>query len=305
MKQMILLILFNTLTLLGFAQDNHPVSWKCYSEKIAPFTYKVQLHATIEEPYHIYPQQSSGGGLGMPTQIRFTENAHLEFVGAIEEKSDEAGGGKSAAHYAIGVTFSQVVRLKDDSPTKLFCTIKYMACNDQMCLPPSIRKFTVELNGQAGGNAESRISEAALKDGNVSFVYEDFTMANTEGNSILSRDITMKSKYTFIDFWASWCAPCRAQGRGLIPLYNKYKSRGLDVIGVSLDTDSTAWKKAVKADGYSWANLSDLKGFDSDIVKKYNITAIPWNFLIDDKGNIIAMGLHGEELEAKLSELFK
>jgi thiol-disulfide isomerase/thioredoxin len=130
-------------------------------------------------------------------------------------------------------------------------------------------------------------------------------MADMEGKTISSKNITSKSKYTFIDFWASWCAPCRAQGRELIPIYNNYRSKGFNVIAISLDTDIKAWKKATQADGYTWTNLSDLKGFESPISKKYNITAIPRNLLIDRKGNIIAMDLHGKALEAKLAELFK
>jgi len=130
-------------------------------------------------------------------------------------------------------------------------------------------------------------------------------MANTEGKKVATKTITATSKYTFIDFWASWCAPCRSQARALLPLYKKYKAKGLRVIGVSLDTDAARWKKAIRDDGYPWTNLSDGKGFDSPISKKYGITAIPKNLLIDSKGNIIVMNLHGKELEARLEELFK
>lgn len=304
MKQIVLLITLHAIAFWGFAQDSHPVSWKFDSEKIAPLTYKVQLHATVKAPYHIYPLQSAGGGLGMPTEIVFTEDDNVELVGEIAEKGDEAGS-ENAAHYAKGVTFSQIVKLSVEKPASLSVKIRYMACNDRMCLPPSIKKFTLEINGQTKGDVESRISNDASKDQHTSFVYEDFVMANTAGKLISSKDITAKSKYTFIDFWASWCAPCRAQGRELIPVYNEYKSKGFNVIGVSLDTDAMAWKKAILADGYTWTNLSNLEGFESVICKKYNITAIPRNFLIDDKGNIVGMDFHGKELEAKLGELFK
>ena len=98
--------------------------------------------------------------------------------------------------------------------------------------------------------------------------------------------------------------PCRAQGRELVPLYDTYKSKGFSVIAISLDTKAEAWKKAIEADRYTWTNLCDLKGFDSEISKRYGIVAIPRNFLIDSKGAIIANDLHGRELESKLKELF-
>lgn len=128
-------------------------------------------------------------------------------------------------------------------------------------------------------------------------------MPDTLGTIITSSDIISKSKYTFIDFWASWCAPCRAQGRALIPVYNKYHKAGFNVLAVSLDTNPLAWTKAIRADGYSWTNVCDLKGFESPVPKKYGITAIPRNFLVDNKGVIVAMDLHGKELELLIAKL--
>ena len=134
--------------------------------------------------------------------------------------------------------------------------------------------------------------------------YQGFKMANTNGKAVSSASILVQNKYTFIDFWASWCAPCRKQARHLVPLYAGYRRKGFEVIGVSVDTDATAWKKAIKDDKYEWVNLSDLKGFESPVIKQFGITEIPRNILVDEKGNIIAQDLQGEALEAKLAELF-
>lgn len=298
------LLFLQIVAFFGFAQTNHPVSWKLDVEEIEPLTYRVNIHATIKSPYHIYPQQSSGGGIGMPTEIKFSDDAAVEFVGQIEEKGEEDDRGKKVAHYAKGVTFSQVVRLKTDKTVTLAVQVKSMACNDFMCMPPSTKKFSVTINGDEQDGQDAADSSVAVTANKRVLRYEDFEMADLEGQVVFSKDITTNSKYTFIDFWASWCAPCRAQGRELIPLYDKYKSKGFEVIGVSLDTKPEAWKKAVQQDGYTWVNLSDLKGFDSPLVKKYDINAIPRNFIVDHKGTIVAMDIHGAALETKLQELF-
>lgn len=304
MKRLVFFIIAFTVVISAFAQENHPVSWKFSSTKIAPLTYQIKLHATVHEPYHIYPQ-GSAGGMGMPTEFLFDEDDHVEFIGEMEEKGDEQKGMESLTYYAKGVTFTQTIKLKSERKTTLAFTIKYMACTNQMCLPPSKKHFTLELDHQGKEAVTAGNDEASSSKETMAFEYEDFRMADIEGKLISSKSITSKSKYTFIDFWASWCAPCRAQGRELIPIYNNYRSKGFDVIAISLDTDVKAWKKATQADSYTWTNLSDLKGFESPISKKYNITAIPRNLLIDRKGNIIAMDLHGKALEAKLAELFK
>lgn len=304
MKTVIFIAMLTAIGFLGFGQDDHPVSWKFNSEKIGPLTYKVRFEATVKAPYHIYPQESFDAGLGMPTEFVFVEDPNMEFIGKMEEKGAEQKEGESLAYYSKGATFTQTLKLKSDKKTTLAFTIKYMACTNEMCLPPSSKQFTLALNDQnedaqmEGVNSANIINkqEAPVK-------YEDFAMPDTAGKVISSKVITSKSKYTFIDFWASWCVPCRAQGRELIPVYNKYKAKGFDVIGISLDTNPSAWKKAIQADGYLWTNVSDLKGFESAMVKKYGITSIPRNFLVDDKGVIVAMDLHGKELEEKLAGL--
>ena len=304
MKQIIIAILLFALSFVGFAQDSHPVSWKFSSEKIAALTYKVKFVATVEEPYHIYPQSGEfDDGLGMPTEFIFVEDPDIEFIGTMEEKGFEQDEGEPLPYYKKGVTFTQTLRLNSEKEITLAFTIKYIACTDQMCLPPSTKRFTFTLNDNGKG---STVDNNSTGDGNrqqTALKYEDFAIPDTTGKVIPSKQITSKARYTYIDFWASWCIPCRAQGRELIPIYNKYAAAGFNVIGVSLDTNPAAWKKAIRADGYSWINVSDLKGFESAMVKKYGITAIPRSFLIDNRGAIIATDLHGKELEKKLVEL--
>lgn len=114
----------------------------------------------------------------------------------------------------------------------------------------------------------------------------------------------MRGKYVLVDFWASWCGPCRKENPNVVAQYKKYKDKGFDILGVSLDRDHGAWKRAIEQDGLPWHHISDLKGWQSQHAQLYSINSIPQTVLVDKEGKIIARNLRGESLEAKLKELF-
>ncbi len=114
----------------------------------------------------------------------------------------------------------------------------------------------------------------------------------------------MRGKIVLVDFWASWCGPCRREMPTVVAAYNKYKAKGFDILGVSLDRDAPAWKNAIKQDGLPWHHISDLKGWQSQHAALYSINSIPATVLVDKEGRIIARNLRGEELGAKLKEIF-
>ena len=114
-----------------------------------------------------------------------------------------------------------------------------------------------------------------------------------------------KGKYVLVDFWASWCKPCRYENPNVVNAYNKYKGQNFDIIGVSLDEKKDAWMKAIKDDNLEWTHISDLKGWGSAVVPMYEISGIPFNVLLDPDGKVIAEGLRGSALDAKLGELLK
>jgi thiol-disulfide isomerase/thioredoxin len=117
---------------------------------------------------------------------------------------------------------------------------------------------------------------------------------------------SLKGKFVLVDFWASWCGPCRMENPNLVNAYKKYVAKGFDIYSVSLDKDADKWKQAIQKDGLIWKNhVSDLKYWQSPVVQLYNFNSIPTNVLIDKKGNIIAKNLRGEELEKKLAEILK
>ena len=128
----------------------------------------------------------------------------------------------------------------------------------------------------------------------------DFSQPDASGQSVSL--LSLRGKYVLVDFWASWCAPCRAENPHLLKAYNKYKDDNFTVLAVSLDKDKRLWLKAVKEDQLPWMQLSDLKGFDNSAGKIYGVTSVPANFLIDPSGRIIATNLRGNGLEEALAQ---
>ncbi|WP_372802670.1 redoxin domain-containing protein [Lutibacter sp.] len=116
---------------------------------------------------------------------------------------------------------------------------------------------------------------------------------------------SVKKRVTLIDFWASWCPPCRTESILLNNLYKNYNSKGFEIYGISLDTNKDRWLKALETDQRTWVNVSTLEGFNTPIAKEYGIAALPTNFLIDAEGKIIAQNIHGEQLKQKIKEVFE
>lgn len=146
---------------------------------------------------------------------------------------------------------------------------------------------------------------ATIEKTEVGQKFIDFAMNTPEGKEVKLSDFISQNKYTLIDFWASWCGPCRAEMPNVVAAYNAFKAKGFGIVGVSLDNNAEAWKKAINDLNITWAQMSDLKGWSCEGAKLYGVRAIPATVLVDQEGTIVARNLRGEELAAKLGELLK
>ncbi|WP_448701459.1 redoxin domain-containing protein [Mucilaginibacter sp. AW1-3] len=139
----------------------------------------------------------------------------------------------------------------------------------------------------------------------IGSIAPDFTQADTSGKPVTLS--SLRGKYVLIDFWASWCGPCRQENPNVVRVYNQYKAKNFTVLGVSLDREDgkAAWLKAIKDDGLTWTQVSDLKYWANQAGVLYKVNSIPQNYLLDPTGKIIAKNLRGADLEAKLAEVLK
>lgn len=151
--------------------------------------------------------------------------------------------------------------------------------------------YTKELNNQV----------EKLKVTAVGQIAPEISLANPNGQIV--KLSSLRGKYVLIDFWAKWCGPCRRENPNVVKAYKRFKDKGFEVFGVSLDRNKEDWVKAIAEDGLTWTHVSDLKYFESQAAKDYNINAIPFSILLDKSGKIIAKNLRGAALEKKLEEV--
>jgi len=196
----------------------------------------------------------------------------------------------------------EFVKLKPLSKISPYIIRNYLAYEMDY---PELNSLLGILDSSVHGSKDYQIlSERlmTLKNVSVGMPAIDFALNDTTGTPIAIS--SFKGKYLLIDFWASWCGPCRIENPNIVALYNDFNDKGFEIIGVSFDEDGNKWVDAIKQDGLTWSHVSDLQGWGSAAGKLYGINSIPATVLLDRNGVIVAKNLRGDQLRKKLEELY-
>ncbi len=275
-----------------FAQPQ-PIKWSLKVEK-GEVTRAI-LKAEIDPGWHLYsPDQQTGGPV--PTRFSIPEDQNFKIAGEIDlplaRTEIDPNFNLETQFYEGEAEFVIPLQVIKGSviPDTITLLVSFQTCNASRCLPPRQLRVSSE-------PATARIEASSPS------VLGDFDFIDFEGKRHRLSDF--KGRLVLLDFWASWCGPCRRENPNIVKIYEKYKNSGFEIFGVSLDENVEAWKAAIQKDGITWPQVSELKRWESKVVKDFGIEAIPYSVLIDQNGKIVAKGLRSDELDLKLMELLR
>ena len=197
---------------------------------------------------------------------------------------------------------TELIKANPDSYVSTFVIVSGMGQMEYEQLKEKYALLGEKAKATAHGKAIAA-QIAKLESTAIGQIAPNFTVTTPEGESISLYDI--KGKVKLIDFWASWCGPCRGENPHVVEIYKEYHPKGLEILGVSLDNNQEAWVKAIEDDGLTWNHVSDLKGWENAAAQLYGVNSIPHLLVLDENNQIVARNLHGQELKDKIAEMLK
>lgn len=270
--------------MLAFAlMGAHAQDIKTYEAKLKGISTEME---TLNEQYGKYSQKDPA---------TYTE-ADKAAINTIMDKAQELDSAQTATILEIARKFKNTTE-----PAKYLASVMYNLDYKELqevCDPTSGYYNQPEM-------ANVKKLKDAMAKHQPGIQYTDLTMNNLNGKPVKLSQWVGKGNYVLVDFWASWCGPCRQEMPNVVEAYNRYHAKGFEIVGVSFDQKQASWAAAVKDMGMQWPQMSDLKGWQSAAAGIYGIMSIPANVLLDPQGKIIASDLRGEDLQNKLAELYK
>jgi len=285
-----------------YLAENNPIKMTIYKDSLRSsvieggkenqlfFEYIEDVKALNEKKVRLSNEMKYASKLKQPEKIAAisVENKLVKE----EEKTIRTSIAKEHPNSLVSImVLSDLINLKILPPAQV--QKMYTTLGDSLKTTRLGKNLSLVINNSIAMSKQKKID--------IGVAAEDFSAPTPDGKLLSLKESL--GKVTIVDFWASWCKPCRMENPNVVRVYNKYHKKGLNIIGVSLDKKQEAWTRAIEQDNLEWNHVSNLKFWQEPIARAYGVRSIPATFILDEKGNVIAKNLRGPALESKISEL--